>query len=165
MHGSQDEPTPTATPPVPILDYARPGPSRMVRWLTRPLSPETGLLLWALAAVAIGLADRRVVGWTLLYCGLAWFAVVRLFRWRASWLWKLQAVAACGVLVIGMVLFLAPWAHEHYRADFWWLYNQTYASTYRESLRFAWIPTLGTAWLILVVVGAWVQTRRNDPRQ
>ena len=165
MDQSDDDSVPTAVtaPAVPVLDYAHPGPSRIVRWLTRPVSPEIGLVVWGLVALAIGIADRRDLAMVLVYCGLDWFAVVRLFRWRATWLWKLQAAAACVTLFVGLFHFLAPWAHEDYRADFWWLYNQTYAWTYRESLRVAWIPALGLAWFFLAIAGAWLQNARHRP--
>ena len=160
MDASRDEPPPTplppAVPPVPVLNYAQPERSDFRERMTRRVSPEVGLVLCGSIALLIAITAHVILGAAVVYAGLAWFAVAKLFQRRVARIWKVQASVAFGILGVGLILFLAPWAHEGFRNDFWRVYNQTYGGgTYRDSLRVAWAPALGTAWLVLVIVRGW----------
>ena len=146
-----------------ILDYRRPDPS--TSWLARPLSPELSLVIWIAGSAAFAALDRPANGWLHFAIGVLGYAIVRVGRWRAAWIWKAQVALALVVTGLGAYAFFEPWSHWGYDLDYWLVYNQTFAWNYDASLRVAWIPMAGIGWLILAVVGAKIERRLRNPTQ
>jgi hypothetical protein len=150
---------------VPVLDYGRPERRRPPRWLTARLTPERALVIWVVGSFAFGAIEPRGF-YPHLVIGLAAYAIFALLRWRAQLVWKIQALLALILLAVGAELFVAPWRDENFSITYWTVYNQTYRWNRDASLKVAWIPLLGLAWLMLIVVAErfqrYVRKRRRN---
>ena len=156
---------PPVTPVLPyVLDYAAPTPKQVPRWINPRLTPEAAILLWTVSSYAYGALDSPYRGWPHFFVGLTLYVYVRLARWKAALPWKTSAAVGVTLLVIGLHVFLEPWAAENWRLRYWYTYNQTYFRNYDASLRVWWAPGIGRVWLVATLATRWVR-RKNQSRR
>ena len=154
---------PLATPVQPfVLDYAPPTPKRLPPWLNPRVNSEVAILLWTLSSYAYGVVDSPYRGWPHFFVGLTLYVLVRLARWNAPFPWKISAAVGVALLVIGLHVFVAPWAAEDLRLRYWYTYNQTYFRNYDASLRVGWAPLIGLAWLDATLAAHAVNRRQSQ---